>query len=411
MRFAVSYVLRLGFKNVFRQRLRSLLALAGIALSVTLVIVGTSLMAGIESMIFGEVLGQAGEIVVARQDYFAKRRFNPLKYSIKDSAALRERLLRVKGVRAAIERIDFGFLAEHGERSMALAASAVNVEQFARFSKLPERLIAGGFPEPDEKGILIGASAAEELGVGPGDILTVVGRTAYDSFMAYDFEVVGVFDLGSRILNRTSVMPLAPAQEFLEMPDAVSRILVYGESYRDTQRLTEALRSAAVLGEGIALRPWTEDPFFGAVYTLVSSVAWVLSAIVVFVAGLGIFNMMMVTVLERRKEVGVLMALGMPRRGILSSFFCEAALYGLAGGAAGVLLGSPMALYLDRVGIEIRADQIQGMPFAITNTIHGDFGPGVVVLGLVVGVLLAVFGTAGPVVKTFSMGPQDAMTR
>ena len=100
------------------------------------------------------------------------------------------------------------------------------------------------------------------------------------------------------------------------------------------------------------------------------------------------------------------------RRGwILLSFLYEAALYGLVGGAAGVILGALLALYLDRVGIDFRIDEIQGVPFAVTSTIHGDFGPESVVLGLVIGALLSVLGALGPVLKTFSMGPQDALTR
>lgn len=407
----MSYVLRLGFRNVFRQRLRSVLAVAGITLSVALVIVGTSMMGGVEKMIFSEALGEAGEIVVARKDYFAKSRFNPLKYSLEDSAAVRDRLLGVDGVRAAIERIDFGFLAEHGERSKGLACTAVDVEQYARFSTLPGRLVAGRYLEPGEKGILIGRSAAEDLGVAPGDRLTVIGRTIYDSFMADDFEVVGVFDLGTKLMNRRSFLPLAPAQDFLEMPDAVSRILLYGDSYRDTSRIVDEVRALPSLGAELAARPWTEDALFGSLYAMLRSVRIGISVIMCFVAGLGILNMMMVSVLERRREVGVLMALGTSRRGIFASFFCEAVVYGLTGGVAGVVLGSPLALYLDRVGIDMRIDDIQGLPLPISSTIHADFGLDTVVLGILIGVVLSVLGTFGPVLKTLSMGPQDAMTR
>ena len=407
----MSYVLLLGFKNVFRQRLRSLLALAGIGLSVSLVIVGTSLMSGVERTIFSEVLGEAGEIAVARQDYFDKLRFNPLKYRLRDSAALRDRLLEVEGVHAAIERIDFGFLAEHGERTMALGASAVGVEQFARYSTLPDRLIAGRYLEPGEKAILIGRTVAAELDVEPGDSLTVIGRTAYESFMADDFEVAGVFDLGSKLANRRSIMPLEPAQEFLEMSGTVSKILLYSDDYHRAGEIAERIRDGRLLDDGIAVRPWTEDPFMGGLYPLFRGVGASISGIICFVAGLGIINMMMVAVLERRREMGVLMALGMPRSGVLASFFAEAVFYGLAGGVAGVVLGSPVAYYLDRVGIDFRADEIQGLPIAITSTIHGHFTTSSVVTGLSVGVLLAVLGTVIPVIKTFSMGPQDAMTR
>ncbi len=407
----MSYVLLLGFKNVFRQRLRSLLVLVGIALSVSLVIVGTSLMNGLERTIFSEVLGEAGEIAVARRDYFDKLRFNPLKYRLRDSTALRDKLLGVDGVRAAIERIDFGFLAEHGEHTMALGATAVDVEQFAHFSTLPDRLVAGRYLEPGEQAILIGRTAAEELGAGPGDTLTVIGRTAYESFMADDFEIAGVFDLGTKLGNRRSILPLAPAQDFLEMTGSVSKILLYADDYRQAGEIAERIRGSDLLAPGIVLEPWTESPFLGGVFNLFRGVGASISGIICFVAGLGIINMMMVAVLERRREMGVLMALGMPRLGVLASFLAEALVYGLAGGTTGVALGSPVAYYFDRVGINFRADEIQGLPFAITSTIHGHFTADNVVTGLLVGVLLAVLGTVVPVIKTFSMGPQDAMTR
>ena len=406
----MTYVFLLGARNVFRQRLRSILALAGIALSVSLVIVGTSMMSGVERTIFSEVLGEAGEIAVARQDYFAKLRFNPLKYRLRDSGALRDRLLEVEGVRAAIRRIDFGFLAEHDERSMTLGASAVDVEQFAQHSTVPDRLIAGRYLEPGEKAILIGRQAAEELGAEPGDTLTVIGRTAYESFMADDFVVAGVFDFGTKLAKRRSILPLEPAQDFLEMPGAVSKILLYSDDYRRAGEIAERIRAAGLLDDGVAARPWTEDPFLGGLYPLFRGVGASVSGIICFVAGLGILNMMMVAVLERRREMGVLMALGMQRSGVLASLFAEAVVYGLAGGLAGVVLGAPVAYYLDRVGIDFRADEIQGLPFAIT-TIHAHFGTGSIVAGLSVGVLLAVLGTVIPVIKTFSMGPQDAMTR
>ena len=405
---------RLGFKNVFRQRLRTLLALAGIALSVALVMIGTTFMAGVESLVFKEALADSGEIVVARRDYFERFRFNPLKYRLRDSAELRRRLLAVPGAEAAIERIDFGFLAEHDERSLALPCRGLGVGQDDGVSKLRERLVAGRPLAPGGQEILLGLGAADELGVGVGDRVTAIGRTVHDSFTADDFEVVGVFDLGNKIANRGAVMPLAAAQELLEMPGTVSKILVTTGDYRRVDEVAARMRELVPeLGSGdeIAVRPWTEDPFFAGVHGVISSVGWIVSVIICFVAGLGILNMMMVTVLERRKEMGALMALGMSRLGVMASFLWESVAYGLAGGLLGLVLGIPAALYLDRVGLEFRADEIQGIPFPISSTIHGDFGPRTLVLGLAIGVVLSILGTLGPVLKTFSMGPKDAMTR
>jgi len=407
----MSIITRLGLKNVFRQPLRTALALLGIAVSVAGVLVGTSLMNGIESMVFREAVGEAGEIVVARQDYFDKARFNPLKYSLRGYTALRAALLEVPGVQTAVGRIDFGFLAEVDERSTTLACRAVDVEQFALFSKIPERLVAGRFLKPGENALVIGKWAAEELEVEPGDRVTVLGRTAYDSFTADDFEIVGVYDMGSKLANRGSFMPLAPAQEFLEMPNTVSKILLYSEDYRDASRIAEEIRSARLLAPGITAKPWEEDFLLGSLYRLLRVAGILISSIICFVAGLGILNMMMVTVLERRKEMGVLMALGMSRLAIVLSFLTEAVVYGIFGGILGILLGAPLALYLDRVGISFQADRIQGMPIAIGSTLYADFGLQSIVWGLTIGILLSLLGALGPVLKTSSMGPQDAMTR
>jgi putative ABC transport system permease protein len=400
---------RLGWRNVFRQRLRSALALGAIGLAVALVILGRAFISGLEEYLYTEVLGEAGEVVVARQSHFERSRFNPMKYPLEGAAALRERLLAIEGVRAALPRIDFGLLAQVGEENRPIGCSAVDVAAYARFSSLPRKLVSGRWPEPDEKSVLIGRGVADELGLRPGDTLTLLGRTRYDSFTADDFTVAGVYDAGVKMLNRTALMPIEPAQEFLEMPDAASKLLVYGDSWREADAVAGRLRGPDVLPAGVAVRPWTEDPFFGGVHALTRGVGLALSGIICFVAGLGILNMMMVSVLERRREIGVLMALGMGRAAILGAFLYEALLYGLLGSALGIALGSPLALLLERVGIEFQADRIQGVPFPLPNRIHGDFGPDGLILGLAIGVLLSLLGMLWPMLKTFSMKPHDAM--
>jgi ABC-type lipoprotein release transport system permease subunit len=405
------YFLRLGLRNVFRQRLRTGLALGAIALSVAIIVVGASFTAGVERFVFNDALGEAGEIVVAREDWFARSRFNPLKFAIPDADALVERLAAVPGVRAAVPRIDFGLLVQQGEEAEPVLATAVDVLLFARFSALPRRIVAGRYLQPDEKAILLGATVAEKLGVGPGDRLIVLGRTAYDSFMGDEFEVAGVFDMGMRILNRATFLPLAAAQEFLDMPGAASRVLLYAADYREADALAARIRAGGLLPEGVAARPWTEDALFGSMHQMIRAVRLGLSGIICFVAGLGILNMMMVSVLERRREIGVLMALGMSRPGILVAFLYEALIYGVLGSALGVLLGAPLAAYLERTGIEFRADEIQGLPFPMPNTLHADFGPESLMLGVAVGLILSLLGMLWPMLKTFSMKPIDAMAK
>lgn len=406
----LGYFMRLGFKNIFRQRTRAMLALSAIALSVALVVVGATMTRGVEKQIFSAMVAEAGELVVARQDYFDKSRFNPLRYSLKESDTLQAAIQKVAGVRSATERIDFGVLVAQGEQTKEIRCSAVDVDSFVRYSSLPSSLVAGRFLRPGEQAIVLGKTVVDGLGLKLGDPVSVLGRTAYESFTADDFELVGVFDLGSTQANRMAFVPLAAGQRFLEMEGASSRILIYGAHYDQSGALAESLRQGGLLPEGTAVRTWRDDRFLAGMHQVISGMRGGAIFIICFVAGLGILNMMMVYVLERRREIGVLMALGMSRGGIIAIFLYEAFLYGLIGSILGLLVGVPVALYTDITGFAMSLDRMQGLPVYFSR-LHGDFAASSVALGLGTGVILGVLGMAMPVLMTFSMSPLDAIRK
>lgn len=194
------------------------------------------------------------------------------------------------------------------------------------------------------------------------------------------------------------------------MSDGVSKLLVFGERYENAPQLAARIQQGNLLPEGVALKSWDQDPLLSTVHRGITGVRKAIVFIICFVAGLGILNMLMVSVLERRKEVGVMMALGMSRARIVGAFFYEAFAYGAMGSALGLLLGIPAALYLESAGLPLSTAQVQGLPIAFTR-LYGDFTPEGAVGALVAGILLAVLGMSLPVLKTFSMSPQDAMKR
>ena len=404
------YFIRLGFKNIFRQRARAMLALAAIAISVIFVVGGITLARGVEKQIFLELVGESGEIVVAQQDYFAKSRLNPLKYFVKDSTALAQHLRQIEGVKAVAPRIDFGVLVESGGKNKAVRATAVDVDVFGQRSAIPRSIVAGSYLQPGQKALLLGKSVAEELGLKPGDKVTLLGKDVYDSFTADDFELAGVFDLGNNASNRAVFMPVQAAQEFLAMEEGATKLVLYTAHYEKAGVVAERIRAGGGLPAGAAVRTWQDDAFLQNIHKTLLGVRKGISFIICFVAGLGILNMMMVSVLERRREVGVLMALGMSRRGIVTSFLYEAGLYGVLGSLVGLVFAIPLGWYLHAVGIVVATDKVKGLPVAI-SVLRGDFTADAVVTGLVMGVLLGIVGMVLPVLKTLSMTPQDAMVR
>jgi putative ABC transport system permease protein len=406
----VLYFVRLGFKNIFRQRLRAMLALAAIAMSVVIIVAGITLARGVEKQIFLELVGEHGEVVVARQDYFDKSRLNPLRYSLAEAGELAQGLRKLEGVEAAAPRIDFGVLVESGEKNMTVRAVAVDVELFGKRSAIPRAVVAGGYLKPGVKSVLMGKTVAEELGLAPGQKVTVLGKDRHDSFSAEDFEVAGLFDLGSTAANKAIYVPVEAAQEFLALEGAASKIVVYGTSYGQAPQLAARIRGSGLLPQGVAVRTWQDDSFLATIYKNIVGMRQGLIFIICLVAGVGVLNMMMVSVLERRREIGVLMALGMSRGRIVFSFLYEAGLYGVLGSLAGAALAIPAGIYLEEVGFHVGGNKVQGMPVVI-QTLRGDFSADAVVTGLMVGVLLGILGMVLPVFKTLGMTPQDAMAK
>jgi putative ABC transport system permease protein len=134
-----------------------------------------------------------------------------------------------------------------------------------------------------------------------------------------------------------------------------------------------------------------------------------LGGLIVFIAGVGLMNTMTMSVLERRGEVGIMMALGFRPFEVAFVFLVEGILLGILGAIIGVIIASLLAIPLVTTGLTIQSDALANFPYPMEQTLKGSYTVGSVIAGFLVGVLSTLAGTLIPAIQAARMAPVDAL--
>lgn len=244
-----------------------------------------------------------------------------------------------------------------------------------------------------------GAWVSEDLGLKTGDRLELLAASRRQAI-----EVRGTLPAGDAA-PALVVLDIAEAQRVLARPGRVDRILV---NVPDAPSIEEwRARLAAALPEGVSVRPrgaGTEEN-----RKMLAAFRWnlrVLSYIALIVGAFLIYNTISVSVVRRRPEIGIVRALGATRGTVLRAFLAEAGFFGLAGGLIGLPLGRAMASgAVTLMSATVQSLYVSSRPGEIALT------PGVVVLALGAGLLVAVVSALSPAREAAAVTPSVAMAR
>jgi len=221
--------------------------------------------------------------------------------------------------------------AARGNSNRSVALLGVQTDAYRRIVRMDEYMTQGRF-ELSGTGTLIGIELARDLGVGVGDklrITTAEGRSE-------TLDIDGLFDMGNRDLNRRWVfVTLKLAQTLLDLPGGVSNIDLTVTRLFDANRVADALRAET----GLTVDSWmqTNAGLLNALANQSVSNNLIRSFVVIIVA-LGISSVLVVSVVQKQREIGILRAMGAGRRRILVVFLLQGGLVGLAGSLLGIVL-------------------------------------------------------------------------
>ena len=405
----IRLLLSIATRNVRRNLRRSLLTATSILLCVALLIFGISWLNGILFTIVSEFVSISGTVQITTTQYAAKSRLMPLHLSIPQAARI-EGELRQAGFEAVYPRITFGGLLIRGEEDNAPGVGRAVLRQDAADNlDLEDRLYSGRLLDDDADEIVLGRLLADELAVSVGDEVTFLGTGATESIAAWNFEVVGLFDAGSGMVNRTFYVPLSVAQEVLDLSDQATSLALFAPDLLYRRELPAPLIEVMERHPDLEARHWLSPGGFGAVFGIMKYIIGTVAAIVMFVASLGVLNTMMMSVMERKRELGVLLAQGTPPIMVLLMLLLEAATLGLMGSSVGAGLGAALSLLLERTGIDLGEATTRSLPVPVNDVIHADVTPTIVLAGFAMGLIVSLAGALLPAWRALHIEPADAL--
>jgi putative ABC transport system permease protein len=346
--------LRLAWRNVWRNPRRTGLTVAATVFAVLLVVVFVAMGAGThEQWIEDSVRVGSGHVSLAGQGYLENRTLEQFVHLDPELAELLDATPAVAGWAPRV--VAFALLSKDISTHGA-AILGVDPEREASVSSLAQRLRQGRFLErAGAREIVLGERLASSLGASVGDEILVYSF-AYSLETAYDlFRVVGIVRLPVPELDRgLALIHLVDAQDFFVYGDRVSEVAILAEDDDHTQAIAAALRAGLSAEPPAEVYTWRQAmPEVEQMVFLDDAGMYLMLAILVVVVAFGILNTILMAVLERKREIGVCLALGLRPGAVFRMIYIESLLLALVGLALGLAVALPLVLYLVAHPIEL----------------------------------------------------------
>lgn len=343
------FELRVALRFLREGRMQTVLIIVGVAAGVAVIAYISALISGLQSNTLAKTLGAQAHITLRAPDDLVI----PAAPALPGTAALTETQPRAQRLRSVanwqalvplLERlpevagvspmVSGSGLALRGEASQAIALMGVDLDRYDRVVGLRSKVVSGTARlSPGEA--IVGRELASDLGVRVGDRLTVqtsgAGGTVSDSV-----RVTALVDLGVKDLNRrTVIVPLRAAQSLLALPGGASQLDLTLKDVWVAQTLARALQ----MQFPYKIESWQEsNAQLVSALNAQSISTSIIRGVVLAVVVLGIASVLVVSVVQKGREIGILRAMGATRGQVLRVFLVQGAVVGALGSVLGLLL-------------------------------------------------------------------------
>ena len=350
---------KIAWRNLWRNKRRSLITIASVFFAVFLAIAMRSMQLGsYDSMESTAIKNTTGYIQVHAANYWDDKTINN---TLEDDGSLLEALSGLENVSLAIPRLESFALASSGILSKGVAVVGADPETENEASGLAKRLIRGSYLEKGGDGVLLAENLAKYLKLDIGDTITLISQGYHGVTAAGIYPVRGIISFPSTTLNnKLMYMDLSTAQ-FLY--GATNRLTSVSLLLHEPDHLNEDLISVRELaGNGYEVMDWREmNPELVQGIESDNISGMFMLGILYVVVGFGIFGTIMMMTLERRREFGVMVAVGMRRFKLGIIIFIETLLIAALGVIAGMVAASPIIYYFFLHPIRLTGETAQAM--------------------------------------------------
>lgn len=356
---------RLAFRNIFRRKRRTLITASSIAFGVMLSVTftGSGDYTYTNMIDMGAKMGM-GHVTIQPVGYQDKP---TLDKRLHHSYDIRNKILNQKGVSSAVPRIMGQAMFASAHKSVAGAFIAIdpkleNVEN----NVILQSLVQGKTFEADSKhGVVIGSKLAEKLKLKLGKKMVYTTTDVSGEIISNITRVTGIFTSGINFVDSALVLlPLKSTQKALSYSaDESSLIAIMIKDQRQAKAIRDSL-AALPINQGNAVLSWHDSqPDLGGVIAMEEASNVIMQLLIGLLIAAGILNTMLMGVLERQREFGMMMAVGMSPTKLFKLVMVECFWLALLGLIIGIFITAPWYYFLYNYGIDMSADLGDGFSY------------------------------------------------
>lgn len=344
-------IFKIAFRNTFRQKRRTILTGLAMVVGFTLL----SLTIGLSDGAYGNIItmftrNRIGHIQVHRDGYLDK----PSLYkTIDDLSAVGEVIQSTAGVEAWTPRVYGAGLGSVGEKSTAIQIIGVDVARETEATRFDQKVVEGNtLAETPSQEAVIGKSLAKIVAATVGSEIVIVSQGADGSIANDVYKIVGIVESGDDATDRIGCyLHIEDAQELLVLNGRVHEIVVIVSNINQVDKITRAIETQ-LNDPTLDVAPWqvVAKSFYRAMQTDQQGDA-ISRLVIMLIVAIGVLNTVLMSVLERTREYGVLKAVGTKPMQVFWLVVCEVVIIALASICVGAILGALVNYLLSIYGI------------------------------------------------------------
>lgn len=402
-------ILKISWRNIWRNRTRSLIIIAAIIVGLIGGIFSASVRLGAENQRFRDsVENQISHIQIHHPQFIA----NPeLRYPIPDGLHLSEELRQHPDINIASPRIVFDGMAATANLNKGVRIKGVHPDTESKTTYLNELIVEGTyFTEMGRlPSALVGRRLARDLRADVGSRIVLTFQDADGEIMSASFRIEGLYSAAStRFEDRTVFVNAADLSGLLAGDETITEIAIV---LHDQEKYRSVAHELSEQHAGLKVRHWADiDPsLFYALEFLERNLVYLVGIIILGIS-FGLLNTILMSVLERVREFGVLMAVGMKKTKVFGMVVMETTLISLIGGVLGLIASYGLVEYLHRRGLDLSGVGGAGLEeYGFASMVYPEVEPVFYIrIGLLV-IVFAIIAAVYPAWKAIRLVPAEAV--
>ena len=409
------FSIKLGLKNLTRQKRRNGITILVIAFAFFIYLFLDSVMGGMEELSFNNIINfETGNIQVAYPQYWEEREELPLENLIYLNQDIEESIKNMDGLLATSPELRFTASLNNGINEIAVIGLGIVPERYNEVYTTQQYLVAGSMFASGESKAVIGERLAELMDLKVNDYITLLIRTKEETFNTIDLEIGGLLNTPHPVINNGIVfVPLDIAQQALNVENGISMITIRTNKGKEINPIIDNINQIFQKKNiNIKAYSWRESAkTVIAMSAAQGAETTVVLTVILMIGMIGIINNVILSALERTREIGMMKALGMREWEIVLVFMIEACGVGIIGGLAGCLLGAAGVGWMVKYGYDlsyIGGDMsLYGIP--IIDRIYGVWNLSSFVFIFFFGIVIALFSSIAPAYWAAHKDPVEAI--